>query len=78
MALVKTAVLADKKLLGARDEPGTPARPTPGVGNARRAEARSRARREKAAERIAAATEELASGIAEGAMPLASDQASLL
>ncbi|MBC9207841.1 methyl-accepting chemotaxis protein [Roseomonas aerophila] len=62
MALVKTSSLPSNKLPAVPAQPVEQPRPAP-----RRMQDRSRARREKAAERIGAATEELAAGIAEAA-----------
>jgi methyl-accepting chemotaxis protein len=66
MALVKTSELAGRP--APRATPAAPVpQPTIQPIAQRRAQDRSRARREKAAERIGAATEELASGVAEAA-----------
>jgi methyl-accepting chemotaxis protein len=65
MALVKTFALSGKSAALA---PTPPAAPQPKDGSSqRRTQARSRARQEKAAERIGAATEELAAGVAQAA-----------
>jgi methyl-accepting chemotaxis protein len=69
MSLVKTSDLHSKALLRALPSADVPAPPQVGLGKTisaqRRAAERSLARREKAAERIGAATEELAAGVTE-------------
>ncbi len=70
MALVKTSHLAPSgpQRAASHPEPALPTRRQDSVSAAqRRAMLRARARREKAAERIGAATEQLASGVAEAA-----------
>ena len=66
MALMKTSQLSKAipgPSLRSDDQIAKPARPT----ETRRSQDRSRVRQQKAAERIGAATEELASGVAEAA-----------
>ena len=65
MALVKTAALAAKPTSGSKELPKAQPAARTSSTSARRAQDRSRVRREKASERIAAATEELAAGIAQ-------------
>lgn len=65
MALVKTAALAAKPTSGSKEIAKAQAATRVSATSARRAQDRSRVRREKASERIGAATEELAAGIAE-------------
>lgn len=69
MALVKTSELSGKgkprPVNGENPAPAPSQSPQKGAGGQRRALERVRARQQKAAERIGAATEELASGVAE-------------
>jgi methyl-accepting chemotaxis protein len=68
MALVKKTDLAGSKNTGAKTIPASPAASAAKItATNRRSQDRSRLRQQKAAERISAATEELANGVAEAA-----------